>query len=95
MTLHVTASLHPSQPSLFCVQFACGFGELACAEVLIEHGANIEATDNNQNTALHYSAGYGQEEGTKLLLKQCAPGSLHACMCLLAAVHCARCGVSQ
>ena len=54
------------------LQFACGFGELECAEALVEAKADIEAMDNNNNTALHYAAGYGQEESTKLLLKQCA-----------------------
>ena len=61
------------------VQFACGFGEMACAEVLLEHKADVEAKDNNQNTALHYAAGYGQLETTQLLLKQYALWSTLSC----------------
>lgn len=29
--------------------------------------AKLDAVDNNQNTALHYAAGYGQAESVKLL----------------------------
>ena len=64
-----------------CVQFACGFGETECAEALIAAGADIEATDNNKNTALHYAAGYGEEDSLHLLLKQCAPApALNGCL---------------
>ena len=38
----------------------------------MEAKADIEAMDNNNNTALHYAAGYGQEASTQLLLKQYA-----------------------
>jgi len=37
--------------------------------VLLGHGAAVDAADNNQNTALHYAAGYGQDEGVALLLQ--------------------------
>jgi ankyrin repeat protein len=40
-------------------------------QVLLSFGADVDASDNNKNTALHYAAGYGQDEGVKLLLKQC------------------------
>ena len=46
--------------------------------MLLEAGAAVDAADNNSNTALHYAAGYGQDEGVALLLKQCAP--LPACL---------------
>ena len=59
------------------LQFACGFGEMECAEALLEAKADVEAMDNNHNTALHYSGGYGQLETTKLLLKQYAQLSSH------------------
>ena len=49
----------------------CRYGEIKCAEVLLEAGASVDAADNNQNTALHYAAGYGQDDGVALLLKQC------------------------
>jgi ankyrin repeat protein len=39
--------------------------------VLLSFGADVNASDNNKNTALHYAAGYGQDDGVKLLLKQC------------------------
>ena len=55
------------------LHFACGYGELACAEVLLEAKASVDLVDNNKNTALHYAAGYGQAEAVRMLLKQCAP----------------------
>lgn len=47
---------------------AVGYGEIACAKLLIEAGAKLDQKDNNQNTALHYAAGYGQVESVKLLI---------------------------
>lgn len=52
------------------LQFACGYGELACAEELIKAGANVDAKDTEGNTPLHYAAGYGQAEAVDLLLKR-------------------------
>ena len=52
------------------LQFACGFGELECAEALLNAHASVDAVDNNHNTALHYAAGYGQIETVNLLLQQ-------------------------
>lgn len=52
------------------LHFACGYGELECAEVLLGEGASIDLVDNNKNTALHYAAGYGQAKSVELLLKQ-------------------------
>lgn len=43
------------------------------AQVLLEFKAEVDVADTNDNTALHYAAGYGQADGVKLLLKQCAP----------------------
>jgi Ankyrin repeats (many copies) len=43
----------------------------AAVQVLLSFGADVNASDNNKNTALHYAAGYGQDDGVKLLLKQC------------------------
>ncbi len=34
--------------------------------------AKLDAVDTNQNTALHYAAGYGQAESVKLLLERWA-----------------------
>ena len=39
--------------------------------LLLDSGANIDAVDDNRNTPLHYSAGYGQAECVELLLKRC------------------------
>ena len=52
------------------LHFACGYGELDCAEVLLTEGASVDLVDNNKNTALHYAAGYGQSPAVELLLKQ-------------------------
>ena len=52
------------------LHFACGYGEVACAQVLLDVSANVNALDNNKNTALHYAAGYGQDECVQLLLKR-------------------------
>ena len=50
------------------LHFACGYGELACAEELIKAGADVDARDGDKNTPLHYAAGYGQAEAIQLLL---------------------------
>lgn len=52
------------------LHFACGYGELKCAEVLLADGASLELVDHNRNTALHYAAGYGVVEAVELLMKQ-------------------------
>jgi ankyrin repeat protein len=46
----------------------CGW-QVKCAEVLLEAGAAVDALDKNNNTALHYAAGYGRDECVELLLK--------------------------
>ncbi len=50
---------------------------MACITLLLDSGANIDAVDDNRNTPLHYSAGYGQAECVELLLKRC----VSACLC--------------
>ncbi len=45
-----------------------GYGEIECAKLLIEAKANVDIKDSNQNTPLHYAAGYGQADSVKLLL---------------------------
>ena len=52
------------------LHFACGYGELECAEVLLAQGASVDLVDNNKNTALHYAAGYGEVQSVEMLLKQ-------------------------
>ena len=44
------------------LHFACGYGEVKCAEIILEAGAAVDALDKNKNTALHYAAGYGRKE---------------------------------
>ena len=57
-----------------------------CVRALLGAGADINATDHNKNTSLHYAAGYGQAECVGLLLKQCVahpPCSLPFCRLFL------------
>ena len=37
-------------------------------QVLLEAGADVDALDSNENTALHYAAGYGNVEAATLLM---------------------------
>ena len=41
---------------------------LQIVELLLQHGANVDARDKNQYTPLHFAAQYGQIEVAKLLL---------------------------
>jgi len=50
------------------LHFACGYGELSCAKLLVAAKAAVNAVDNNKNTPLHYAAGYGEEACVQLLL---------------------------
>jgi hypothetical protein len=50
------------------LHFACGYGEIACAEALLSAKADADATDKNSNTALHYAAGYGRRDVVQLLV---------------------------
>ncbi len=50
------------------LHFACGYGEIACAEKLLAAKANADALDKNSNTALHYAAGYGRRDVVQLLI---------------------------
>ncbi|KAK9681421.1 hypothetical protein RND81_10G001000 [Saponaria officinalis] len=58
------------------LHFACGYGEVKCAQVLLEDGAKVDALDKNKNTALHYAAGYGRKECVALLLENGAAVTL-------------------
>jgi ankyrin repeat protein len=55
------------------LHFACGYGEIKCAEILLKRGANVDIVDANKNTALHYAAGYGQDACCDLLVKRSEP----------------------
>lgn len=45
-------------------------------QVLLEAGAEVNAVDANDNSALHYAAGYGNVEAAQLLLAKCVgPGA--------------------
>jgi ankyrin repeat protein len=50
--------------------------QVKCAEVLLEAGAAVDALDKNNNTPLHYAAGYGRKECVELLLKNGAAVTL-------------------
>lgn len=43
--------------------------DVDCVEVLLEHGANVNAGDGNRDTALHWAAYKSQVECVKLLLR--------------------------
>jgi len=58
------------------LHFACGYGEVKCAKILLETGAAVDALDKNKNTALHYAAGYGRKECVELLLEHGAAVTL-------------------
>ncbi|KAF2286343.1 hypothetical protein GH714_014751 [Hevea brasiliensis] len=58
------------------LHFACGYGEVKCAQILLEAGATVDALDKNKNTALHYAAGYGRKECVALLLENGAAVTL-------------------
>uniref|UniRef100_A0A7N0VHR1 STI1/HOP DP domain-containing protein n=1 Tax=Kalanchoe fedtschenkoi TaxID=63787 RepID=A0A7N0VHR1_KALFE len=60
------------------LHFACGYGEVKCAQILLEAGAKVDALDKNKNknTALHYAAGYGRKECVALLLENGAAVTL-------------------
>lgn len=49
-----------------CLAFAA---QMKCAEALLDAGADVNATDKNKNTALHYAAGYGRAECVEMLVK--------------------------
>ena len=51
------------------LHFACGYGEMKCAEILVKEGSDVNATDKNKNTPLHYAAGYGRVDLVELLVE--------------------------
>lgn len=59
----------------------------ASFQVLLEAGADANAVDANDNTALHYAAGYGNLEAAQLLLDKCVRGNqlgvAAPCCCVL------------
>lgn len=65
------AALVPSAPAFHVLPNS--HSPVACflSQALIEAKAALDIIDNNQNTPLHYAAGYGQAESVKLLLERC------------------------
>jgi ankyrin repeat protein len=49
---------------------AAWYGQLGSVKLLLEHGANLEGTDNNGNTALTCAANAGRTNVVQYLLKQ-------------------------
>ncbi|KAJ5273297.1 hypothetical protein N7478_008422 [Penicillium angulare] len=58
------------RPTCSALQLAAGNGHEIAAHVLLGMGADIAATNSNQETALHYAARGGQESVTRLLLER-------------------------
>ena len=54
LALTLPPARHPSPPP--------------CPQVLLEAGADVNALDVNENTALHYAAGYGNMDSAQLLM---------------------------
>ena len=52
--------------------FSVSFSVLECylVQALLEAGADANSKDDNENTALHYAAGYGNVPAATLLLEQ-------------------------
>ena len=48
--------------------FACNAGRLACANMLIDKGANVNAIDKDGSTPLMFCAQHGHNDIVKLLL---------------------------
>lgn len=69
-------TLQADEEGRTALHFACGYGELECAKVLLAAGAGLDAVDANKNTALHYAAGYGQVEAVQLLIEHKADKSV-------------------
>jgi len=57
---------------------ACCWGWVECAQVLIENGADIHATDNNGNTPLHRAAMWNRVDVIKLLLSYGADANIRS-----------------
>jgi ankyrin repeat protein len=74
--MHYAGVGHQAHTYLRCADASCcvvlcaavGYGEMECAKLLIAAKADVDIKDSNQNTPLHYAAGYGQAESVKLLL---------------------------
>jgi hypothetical protein len=58
------------------LHFACGYGEIKCAELLCKEGADVNAVDKNKNTPMHYAAGYGRVDLVELLVEHGASVTL-------------------
>lgn len=43
---------------------------LPTQQVLLDAGADVNVVDSNENSALHYAAGYGNVEAARLLLER-------------------------
>lgn len=61
---------------------------LLLAQVLLDAGADVNAVDANENSALHYAAGYGNLEAAQLLLDKCAWAGGGWCRCGWGALRC-------
>ena len=67
------ASLLCRQSGFTPLLIACVYGNYEVAELLLQHGANVEAETKSGYQPLHLAAQYGQELIIHLLLKYNAP----------------------
>ena len=58
------------------LHFACGYGEMKCAEMLCDAKADVNAVDKNKNTPLHYAAYSGLRANAGILVNAGADPAL-------------------
>ena len=54
------------------LQLAAQSGHLACVNVLLSLGADVNCRSTTKSTALHYAATFGDTSVLKLLVRRCA-----------------------
>lgn len=63
---------HRSEVGLTALHLAAIVNDVRIAEILIEHGANIDARDKNNRTLLHFAAACSSNDVLGLILSRCS-----------------------